>query len=456
MNNDIENDMQKHNVPASKEFIDQYGNIFYITKELSRGGQGVVFRTKDPDLAIKQPLNEKGEPDINSNLQSRFQNIRLLPLPAKIPVTLPLSITTNKPGYVMRLLNGMKPIGCLRLGRKEKKELSDVQLPDWLQNISDKDMALELFYYARTGGCKTRFEILSKVAAILARLHNVGLVYGDVSLNNIFMGNEKKTEVWLIDADNLRFEKISGGSGTYTPRLGAPEIVQGKDASRPRSDCWAYSVMAFELLSLTHPFIGVKVAGEDGDGSDWDAELSDNDSGMDLEEQAYSGFFPYIDDEDDHSNEAPNSGLPRMLLFTDGLRRLFQETFGAGRLQPHRRPAMAFWAVEFAKAHDQSITCPNCGMSYFPVDHEKCPYCETEKPCYLCVSTSIWRLIIQDVGENTFSLPERMFLPFSLKTYNEPLCEITVDFKTKKVLPERGFVLPEGVTFDFVENEDEF
>ena len=456
MKNDLENDIQEQKGSVSKQFIDQYGNILYTTDELSRGGQGVVFRTKDPDLAIKQPLDENGEPDIKSNLQSRFQNIRLLPLPAGIPVTLPLSITKNEPGYVMRLLNGMKPIGCLHLGGKEKKELSDVQLPHWLQNIPDKDMALKLFHYARTGGCKSRFDILFKTAAILARLHDAGLVYGDVSLNNIFMESHDNPAVWLIDADNLRFEKISGGGGTYTPRLGAPEIVQGKDASRPRSDCWAYSVMAFELLALTHPFIGAKVLGEDGDGDDWDAETSDNDSGMQLEEQAYSGFFPYIDDEDDDSNEAPNLGLPRMLLFSNGLRQLFQETFGAGRLQPHRRPGMAFWAVEFAKAHDQSITCQNCGMSYFPTDHEKCPYCDAEKSCYLRISTKTWTYFVQDHGEKTVILPERVFLPFSLKTCNVPLSEIIVDFNNKKVSPERGFVLPEGATFEFVEDEDEF
>lgn len=48
------------------------------------------------------------------------------------------------------------------------------------------------------------------------------------------------------------------------------------------------------------------------------------------------------------------------------------------------------------------------------------------------------------------------FLPFSLKTCNAPLSEIIVDFKNKKVSPERGFVLPEGATFEFVEDEDEF
>lgn len=456
MKNYFENDVHDHKRSISKEFIDQYGNILYITEELSRGGQGVVFRTKDPDLAIKQPLDKNGEPDLQSDLQSRFQNIRLLPFPAGIQVTLPLSITKNKPGYVMRLLNGMKPICYLHLGGREKKELSDVQLPNWLQDIPDKNMALKLFHYAKTGGSKSRFDILFKVAAILARLHDAGLVYGDVSLNNIFMESCDNPAVWLIDADNIRFEKISGGGRTYTPRLGAPEIVQGKDASRPRSDCWAYSVMAFELLTLTHPFVGAKVFGENGDDDYWEAETSDNNYGLSLEDQAYSGLLPYIDDDEDNTNRAPDIGLPRVLIFSNGLRQLFQETLGAGRLKPHQRPAMAFWAVEFAKAHDQSLSCLQCGMSYFPTDHEKCPYCDARKPCYLRIASKTWTYFIQDHGDKSFAIPERVFLPFSLKTCNVPMIEIIVDFKNKKVFPERGFILPEGVTFEFVEDEDEF
>lgn len=50
-----------------------------------------------------------------------------------------------------------------------------------------------------------------------------------------------------------------------TPRYGAPEIVQGVDRSRPRTNCWAFAVMAFETLSLVHPFIGKKVLDPDDD-----------------------------------------------------------------------------------------------------------------------------------------------------------------------------------------------
>ena len=59
------------------QLIDEYGNQHFLADELARGGQGVVFRSKDADLAIKQPLDKLGQPDKNTDLRNRFQTIRL-------------------------------------------------------------------------------------------------------------------------------------------------------------------------------------------------------------------------------------------------------------------------------------------------------------------------------------------------------------------------------------------
>ena len=68
---------------AFREMVDQYGNVFMVAEELSRGGQGVVFRTRDADSAIKQPIDPvtgvvSGEPAL---FAKTIENIRLLPLP---------------------------------------------------------------------------------------------------------------------------------------------------------------------------------------------------------------------------------------------------------------------------------------------------------------------------------------------------------------------------------------
>ena len=442
--------------PSAKPLADEYGNLHYPADELARGGQGVVFRTADVDLAIKQPLDASGTPDKNANLRNRFQNIRLLPLPPRIPISLPLAILRDEPGYVMRLLNGMKPFSVFDLNGKTKAELREAisakrqKLPKWLAVIPDKDMALQLFHYANTGSTRRRLLALSKCASILARLHSAGLVYGDISPNNVFVGEGDSREVWLIDADNLRFEMAEGGNTAYTPHYGAPEIVQGRDQSRPRTDCWAFAVMAFATLALCHPFVGKKVLEPDTDEGGWDAEPAADGAPADLDEQSYAGYLPFIDDEDDDTNAAV-SGLSRELVSTPGLRRLFQETFGTGRTQPHCRPAMAFWALGLAKAFDQSLTCPNCVMSYFSDNHEKCPYCDAPRPAFARAKTPRWEVLIP-VDNPEFALTHRLFNPFSVEHNDDTEYEATLDFGKKTAQPVRGTnPFPVDLSFQFVE-----
>jgi serine/threonine protein kinase len=440
-------------VSSPKPLIDEYGNIHCLSDELARGGQGVVFRTKDTDLAIKQPLNAAGEPDKNSDLRNRFQYIRLLPLPSHIPISMPLAILRDEPGYVMRLLNEMKSFNVFDLNGKIKNELSKQALPQWLTTIPDKDMAFRLLHYANTGSTRRRLFALSKCASILARLHCAGLVYGDISPNNIFIGEGENSEVWLIDADNLRYELTTGGNSVYTPHYGAPEIIQNIDQARPRTDCWAFAVMAFGMLALCHPFIGKKVLEPDNDEGGWDAEPAPNGTPSDLDEQAYAGYLSFIDDENDDSNQPSQlgSGLPRELVTTPGLHFLFQETFGVGRTQPHRRPAMAFWALELTKAFDHSLICPKCKMSYFADGHKTCPYCDTPHPEFVRAKTQLWELLIpSDVKE--FALPHRLFYPFSFEHNDNTEYEAVLNFTNKTVKPVRGTnPFPSNLVFEFIE-----
>jgi len=431
---------------------DEYGNLHYVGVELAKGGQGVVFRTMDADLAIKQPLDASGQPDKNADLRGRFQSIRLLPMPHRIPVSLPLAILRDEPGYVMRLLNGMHPFSIFDMDGRTKKALEEREpgLPDWLTAIPDKDMAFRLCHYADTGSTRRRLLALSKCASILARLHNVGLVYGDISQNNAFVGSGASREVWLIDADNLRFELPSGGASVYTPGYGAPEVVQGHDQSRPRTDCWSFAVMAFKVLALCHPFIGKKVLDPDDDDAGWDAEPVADNALADLDEQAYAGYFAFIDDNEEASNRGVG-GLPRSLVTTPALRVLLQETFGAGREKPHRRPAMAFWALELTRAFDVSVDCPECRMSFFADDHSECPYCSAPRRAFIRAITPRWEIVIHSDAEQ-FDLPHRLFHSFSFEQNDDTEYEANFNVVEKTARPVRGTKpFPDNLAFEFVE-----
>lgn len=428
---------------------DQYGYLHHLTEELARGGQGVVYRTKDADLAVKQPLDVNGEPDLASNPQARFQNVRSLPLPPRIPISLPLATLRDQPGYVMKLLSEMEPFGAFELSGDKKEHFANAPRPKWLDGVKDNGTASTLAHYAQSGSTRRRLFTLSKVAGILARLHAAGLVYGDIAPNNCFMGKGESQEVWLIDADNLRFERIEDGNAVYTPRYGAPEVVQGRDRARPRTDCWAFAVMAFETLSLVHPFIGRKVLDPDEDAGGWDVEPVLEGAPADLDEQAYAGFLPFVDDENDDSNPAM-SGLPRAIVLTPELARLFQETFGAGRTKPWRRPAMAFWAVALTAAYDQSIACPSCEMSYYK-DNTECPFCNAHRPPFVLASTDRWQTVIQQPRGAAVDIPHRLFHAFSFELSGRTEYEAEIDVQSKSATNVRGTSpFPAGLSIEFI------
>jgi hypothetical protein len=433
---------------------DQYGNQHHLDSELARGGQGVVYRTSDADLAVKQPLGAGGEVDRSADLTAKFKNIRCLPLPPRIPISLPLAILRDEPGYVMSLLSEMEPFGAFGLSGDVRDRLAQDAIPGWLAGIKDKNTALPLVHYARSGSTKRRLLALAKAASILARLHASGLVYGDISPSNCVIDQEQLQEVWFIDADNLRLERVQGGSAIYTPRYGAPEVVQGKDRSRPRTDAWAFAVMAFETLALVHPFIGQKVLDRVDDEGGWDADpVAEDAPPTDLDEQAYAGYLPFVDDKHDDSNCAL-SGLPRALVLTPQLAKLFQETFGAGREKPWRRPAMAFWALELTRAHDRSVECSGCAMSYLN-DRTTCPYCDAPRPAVAIVATDRWEMVLQPPGEEA-KLPHRLFHPFSIELNGRTEYEAILDLQDGSATHVRGTDhLPPGLSFQLFKEADE-
>lgn len=435
--------------------IDQYGNTFEIADEIARGGQGVVFRTADADLAIKQPLSPNGRPNKSKDMQSVFARIRCLPLPENLPISLPVSILKSEPGYAMRLLKEMKPFSSFFINGEDRSRLSEDPLPNWLQRMPSRKEADELLFYAQSGSTKRRLYALYKCAAILARLHYAGLVYGDVSPSNAYIGEGEPCDVWLIDADNLRHETLNGGQSVFSPHYGAPEVVRDEDGSRPYSDIWAFAVMSFEILALVHPFIGRAVLEPDDDDGGWDSDDWDSNPSeckpADRYEQAYMGFLPFVDDELDDSNEGM-SGLPREYVLTPLLRRLYQETLGIGREKYWRRSAMSLWAKALAEAHDHILVCPDCGMSYY-LDQEECPYCECRRPAYFLAKTVEWAMVLQVDGAcGEMPLPHRLFNPFSLEHGDDIVYEASVDYEKRQVRPVRGTSkFPEGITFTFVE-----
>lgn len=412
------------------EYVDEYQNVHIQDKVLGQGGQGVVFRTKDPDLAIKLVTDESGTPVTDEEsverYSKRFKRVRLLPLPENLNISVPAALLQNNAGYVMQLLSEMVPFSHFWLDGKSAENISTDDIPVWLSAMPENE-AKKIVHYYRTGGLRRRLHALYKCASLLARLHGNGMVYGDISPNNIFISEWlDDSAVWLIDADNIRFEITAGGSVVYTPKYGAPELVQGKDGGRPSSDCHAFAVVAFYLLSLIHPFVGKKVDGTDE--GDWADEEND---GEDVEDKAYAGLFPWVDDQDDDSNSS-DSGLPRSLLLTEKLISLFEGTFGPGRTSPLLRPTIYHWPEALAQAADMTVTCPGCSMNYYydfihpETEDHNCPYCKKQRPQVLIlesyrwngpdkpINSPCWRYVREIPQGTELTIPRRIFDEFAM------------------------------------------
>lgn len=140
-------------------YVDEYQNVHIQDKVLGQGGQGVVFRTRDPDLAIKLVTDESGNPVTDDVLverySKRFKRVRLLPLPENLNISVPAALLQNKAGYVMQLLSEMVPFSHFWLDGQTAEKMGPDQIPAWLSAMPENE-AKKIVHYCKTGGLRRR------------------------------------------------------------------------------------------------------------------------------------------------------------------------------------------------------------------------------------------------------------------------------------------------------------
>lgn len=334
---------------APRVVIGSQGTRYELGDHLGSGGQGSVYR-----VSRRRAVKLIDEPDARNGEKLKHQLARVNRFDfSGVSVARPIE-TLRDPdvGYVMEFLEDMTSFRSL------------------LPPLNDDNV---LHWFIETGGVRRRLQLLSKFAAILAKLHGKGLVFGDPSPNNVFISRDSDyCEVWLIDADNIASENSKGVTPIFTPGYGAPEVVQGLAPCTRSSDAYSFAIIAFELLTLIHPFIGDVVS----------------DGPPELEQTAFLGALPWVDDPTDTSNRSSN-GLPRDLCISVKLKEGFRKVFEQGRMNTRERPSMARWSRLFAEAAQATVICENqqCGLSYY-VSERKCPGCEADLPDIDLVSIS--------------------------------------------------------------------
>ena len=327
-----------------------HGNRYRLARQIGRGGQGAVFSVEGGRLAVKL-VDDKSDA-ARQRLRDRLAMVARFPLDG-LPIARPLEqLRPPHIGYVMELLTGMVPLRSLLRPRPGTGPLSS--------------------WYIESGGLRRRLGLLAELADALADLHGRGLMYVDLSPDNVFVSESPEdTEVRLIDTDNLC---CAGGVGPamFTPAYGAPEILEPKGVPSSLSDAYSFAVMAFQTLAVVHPMLGDSV----------------RDGGPEMEEQALAGALPWIDDPENDYNRSTD-GIPRDIVLSEKLREDFQQVFGVGMLHPTKRPGMLSWAQHLHRAADRTCRCSGCGASYY-YGRDICPWCGEPRPSLLIARVSQW------------------------------------------------------------------
>ena len=407
-----------------KKYIDEYGNTHCIKDELGRGGQGVVYNTEDGDVVIKEALKNDKIIEDDSEIQKfhrKVKNIKFKPIPFDIEIARPLALLKNRAGYIMKMLNKMKPLKELFPTLVSIEKLENIKTPDFLRSMDNEEGKKILSYYFDTGGLRKRLKILLKIAITLYRLHLRGLVYFDISYNNIFYNDDG---IYFIDIDNLKYNSsIREKDSLYTEDFEVPEVMNGIDTNSFYSDIYAFGILSYYLLTIQHPFKGKAY-------ENWDSEENDEwGSNINI------CNLPWIEDKNDDSNRSDN-GLRGNLTISNELDKLFHLLFEEGKVNKYKRPALNLWIKALSDALYQTIECPNCKATYYDKYFDKCPYCDSNKPDRIVINSYIFKngkkldtgnkCFIREVSDE-IELPEYLFKEFGLDIFAR------VKFFNKKV-----------------------
>lgn len=340
---------------VGKILRDTDGREYHITAVLSKGGQGIVFRTAE-DFLIK--INTSADKEKYGE-RYRWLKMKGATLPKETRIAFPIAILEQPYiGYVMKEAKG-------------HVSLNDyIEKPDEIEDLWD-------WYFNAAGGLSKRLQIGYLLAKSLRHLHINGYAYVDLSPSNIFVSREKNS-LAIIDSDNIT-------SGAYKPLINgtnfymAPEIGNNISVASTVTDTYSYAVLLFKMLTTCHPFIGD------------DAEEASPEW---VQDSVDRGKLDYIGDPDSTENKNTNFENTKIFL-TDELLELFRRTFVDGKLESSKRPTLMEFMKACAHARNRVIQCDHKGCDaeyYYTGESCICPLCDSKpEKIYLLTSRNMVR-----------------------------------------------------------------
>ncbi len=203
--------------------------------------------------------------------------------------------------------------------------------------------------YRAANGITARFvaALFAKTHPILAHMHSVGLIVGDLNDLNLMFHMD---EMLFVDVDSFQFGSFP--CPVATEQFLAPELYGVDLAAQPiftaDHDWYAYAVQLFKALLMTHPYGGVHPTLHT-----LTARAAARVSVLDSTVQ-----YPRIA----HKPE----------LLSDDLLHVFHQWFSQGQRG-------IFPLAVLHTYLDSLITCPACGAAY-PSNRAHCPVCAVISP----------------------------------------------------------------------------
>lgn len=347
---------------GSKVFINEHE--YTLGEKIGSGKEGNIFELVEKRKAVVKIIDDTYMS--KSQRKEMYEHLKWLynlgrqaeKKELKQYMALPLGLLDNELGYAM-----------LKAGEHESLS-SYITIPG-----DDEDFDL---WYREKYTLKKRYQIIINLFDALRKIHLAGLIFTDLSPNNI-MVHKTQNQIVFIDTDNMRKRTDSYLSVLGTPGYMAPEVYRKPDMVfaeknnidpkilsnsgriTTESDIFSAAVIAFQLLTLWHPFIGDVI--EEGTADD--------------ETRALEIKTDYIF-KAGTSNTSTYALVPKFVdLTTPEIRNMFERTFDTGKESPSLRPTAEEFHEAFQNALDMIVECPSCGFSkiYAPDEINHCVGC---------------------------------------------------------------------------------
>ena len=208
------------------------GTAYTIERELGGGGMSRVFVARevalDREVVVKVLAPELAEGLSGERFAREIRLAAALQEPHIVPVLTAGATAEGLPFYTMPFIRGESLRARMEAGRVPAAEAT---------------------------------RILRDVAQALAYAHRLGVVHRDIKPENVLLSSGTAVVTDFGIAKALQASKTSAPGGTLTqigtslgtPAYMAPEQAAGDEVDH-RADLYAWGVVAYEMLSGSHPF----------------------------------------------------------------------------------------------------------------------------------------------------------------------------------------------------------